>query len=297
MTDAKSTDDGTESGGLPLVFGEGFVVADRGGDVAAVCLHNLHTDVFGRLPGGEIKSFSMRRIKREPPASTPSPIRPGDDVLLETSAGRMRGQLTAPLDAQVSIRLKTGQDLRFPRDKVRVLLLVYPSRELVAGLRFEVKSRSGNRYEGTVGHLLPDQRALVKLTTGKTVELKLERLDLDSLLLLIPISLTDGPASPQAVAEALKDAPEVSAAEPEALRAALERERTSTKALKRKLMELMTERETLSHDVKERERLLESEVWRGLAAQRELNEARHRLEALESGAQELDPGTDPRLGG
>lgn len=284
--EASTHGDGGEPTALLLTYGASVVYQDGSRAVPAVCLHQSRLDVFLRLGDGQIRSVPLRKVRRQEAPSAIPPLREGDEVLLESAAGRLRGQLCAVPGAEVVLRLRHGQEVRFPRDKVQMLSLVHPARELSAGARFEVRSRSGNRYEGSVSTVLPDQRALVKLVGGKNVELKLERLDLDSLLVLIPVSLEAAAEAPLLASALAAPAEEAPPPEPEHLRAALERERQSSKALKRKLLELLEERDSLAQDVKQRERLLESEVWRGLAAQRDLNEARKRLEELDEGADE-----------
>lgn len=289
-SDASTHGEGAEPAALLLAYGTAVRIQDGGSEQGGVCLNQTRLDVFVRLEDGRIRSYPLRKVRR---AEGPPPVAPlwtGDEVLLESAAGKLRGELAEVPGEEVVLRLRHGQDVRFPRAQVRALSLVHPARELTAGARFEVKSRSGNRYEGTVSTVLPDQRALVKLATGKTVELKLERLELETLLVLIPVSL-DAPAEVPILSSALAAAPPAEvepAAEPEQLRAALERERHSSKVLKRKLLQLLEERDSLAKDVKERERLLESEVWRGLAAQRDLNEARKKLEERDDGQREAD---------
>lgn len=279
-----TTGEATDPPDAPLGYGVGFVVQDEQGERDAVCLHQGPLEVFARLADGRIGCYPLRKVRRgRRPKELPAPLREGDEVLLESPAGKLRGRLAGEPGPEVVVRLAYGADVRVPRAQVRALSLVHPMRELIGGARFEVRSQSGNRYEGTVSQVLPDRRALVKLTTGKSVELKLDRLDLTSLIVRIPVSL-EPPGEPAQERRAI--------AEADGLLAELERERRSTAVLKRKLVQLLQERDALAKDVKERERMLESEVWRGLAAQRDLGEARKKLERLEeeleSGQRELD---------
>ncbi len=62
----------------------------------------------------------------------------------------------------------------------------------------------------------------------------------------------------------------------------LARERRSARLLRKQLQEVLAERERLETDMKERERALESEVWRGMATNRDLSDAKKRLRELEA---------------
>jgi hypothetical protein len=292
-----TTGEATDPPQVPLAYGSGFTVLEEQVEREAVCLHQGPLEVFARLADGRIGCYPLRKVRRNQRHSGVAPLRPGDEVLLESPAGKLRGQLASEPGVEVVIKLRHGEAVRVPRQQVRTLSLVHPMRELIGGARFEVKSQSGNRYEGTVSQVLPDRRALVKLTTGKSVELKLDRLDLASLIVLIPVSLE--PPAEGVVAEP-RPSDDQKVAEADGLLAELERERRSTAVLKRKLVQLLNERDTLAKDVKERERMLESEVWRGLAAQRDLTEAKKKLEQLEDELEteqrELDGRKRPQAG-
>lgn len=265
----------------PLIFGACFRLAKGGTPV--VCLLPVREHVFVRTPDGAIQHVQRKALALEDALErgVVPPLREGDEVLLESAAGRLRGRLGADPDQDhLSLELSHGQELKVERAKLEAIHLLYRTPELVGGVRFMVKSKSGNSYEGTVGQVLPDRRALVKLMNGRTVDLRLDRLQLDTLVLRIPV-----PVDEQAVelaAEAGASEVELARAPSTRVEEELERERRSARLLRKQLQEVLAERERLETDMKERERALESEVWRGMATNRDLSDAKKRLRELEA---------------
>ncbi|MCA8925402.1 MAG: hypothetical protein KDD82_26570 [Planctomycetes bacterium] len=245
-----------------------------------------------RRDDGGIERVLRKALDLESPlerGSVPA-LREGDEVLLESAAGKLRGKLGANPDGeQLTLRLNHGQELKVERSKLQAISLLFGSEELVGGVRFMVKSKSGNAYEGTVGQVLPDRRALVKLLNGRTVDLRLDRLQLDTLVLSLPVPVDDTAlvAATELLAAPLPEEVEVAqeqalAREPsKQVEDALARERRSARLLRQQLQEVLAERERLETDMKERERALESEVWRGMATNRDLSDAKKRLRELE----------------
>ena len=256
-----------------------------------MCLLPVREHVFVRKEDGTILRVTRKKLKLESDlahGSIPA-LREGDDVLLESAAGKLRGKLgETPDEDHFGLLLSHGQELKVERSRLQAISLLLPSEELVGGARFMVKSKSGNSYEGTVGQVLPDRRALVKLQNGRTVDLRLDRLQLETLVLSIPVPV-DEKAAAAAVQVLAAPAEEAAAAaeaklarEPSRVEDELARERRSARLLRQQLQEVLAERERLETDMKERERALESEVWRGMATHRDLSDAKKRLRELEA---------------
>lgn len=267
----------------PLVFGACFRLANGGEPV--VCLLPAREHVFVRTEDGAIQHVARKQLDLDEALErgTVAPLREGDEVLLESAAGRLRGRLGADPDGEhLSLELSHGQELKVERSKLQAIQLLYRTDELVGGVRFMVKSKSGNSYEGTVGQVLPDRRALVKLMNGRTVDLRLDRLQLDSLVLSIPVPVSEKAAELATRELEVVEEAALARAPSNRVEEELERERRSARLLRKQLQEVLAERERLETDMKQRERALESEVWRGMATNRDLSNAKKRLRELEA---------------
>ncbi|MEZ6185028.1 MAG: hypothetical protein R3F62_08480 [Planctomycetota bacterium] len=241
--------------------------------------------MFVRTEDGAIQHVARKQLDLDEALErgTVAPLREGDEVLLESAAGRLRGRLGADPDGEhLSLELSHGQELKVERSKLQAIQLLYRTDELVGGVRFMVKSKSGNSYEGTVGQVLPDRRALVKLMNGRTVDLRLDRLQLDSLVLSIPVPVSEKAAELATRELEVVEEAALARAPSNRVEEELERERRSARLLRKQLQEVLAERERLETDMKQRERALESEVWRGMATNRDLSNAKKRLRELEA---------------
>ncbi len=113
----------------------------------------------------------------------------GDELKLSTPANTVQGQLLEPIGEEISLRVEDDWDMRLPLVSVKTAEIRFRAADLKVGDRFEVKSRSGTAYAGTVVESWADS---VKIVTeeGEPLTLRLRRLDLETLFVLVPIALT-----------------------------------------------------------------------------------------------------------
>lgn len=119
--------------------------------------------------------------------AAPGPVLlPGDRVQLVRDGRPLEGKLLREEPGALVLRAEAGED-RVPLAEVTSLELLYPARELLAGDRFRVRSRSGSEYRGRAIGYEPDQRLRADIDRAGEVHLRLERLDLSTLYLPLPI--------------------------------------------------------------------------------------------------------------
>lgn len=177
--------------------GTRFRVRSRSGtEYGCVLLH--------RAPetGGLVVRLDDQRLARLDPEridwatlelqGTGETTRAGDDVtvVLAGSQTQLRGTLLAPVgQGEVALRNASGREQRLPLATVREVLLGFRARDLQAGDRFVVRSRSGNYYRGRVAAVAADGTIQAALEGGSRVTIQWARLDPDSLLVLVPVQL------------------------------------------------------------------------------------------------------------
>ena len=185
------------SGRPELLLGERFSIKSlRGSEyqVVFLCFGEGESGIYVRLDDGRIARLDHDRVRWDtfqdlPEGGRGEVLRPGDELLVECSSGSLRGTLLEPVGDVIALRLPIGQDLRLPRREVAELFLLFKARDLKAGDRVLLKSKSGNEYRGTVKGLTADRRLLVDLISGGEANLRLGRLDLTTIQVPIPIAL------------------------------------------------------------------------------------------------------------
>ena len=178
-----------------ITYGDRFQVESRRGSPYVVTLLGVGDDESGlyvRLDDGRIARLDPGRLAWDTYRPTTQegqpPLRPGDEVLVESTSGTLRGTLLQ-IDADALLfRLPVGSDLEPPRDQIARLNLLFRARDLKAGDRILVRSNSGNEYRGRVKALGPGRRLQLALQNGSVANLRLGKIDLGSLLILIPVS-------------------------------------------------------------------------------------------------------------
>lgn len=284
-----------------LQFGTRFRVhLNSGEELLLTFLHRTRgAGGYARRPDGEIIRLEERKVdwttlESQPTSAAPPPLRPGDFLHLKGPAGSMRAELLEPITGGKATVKLHGQDVPFPLEHLSACHLEFPTTELCAGDSFEVRSNSGKKYKGSVVQFLPDGRLMVKLQGGRTADLRVERLDMNSyrVLLEAPVALLDAPEVGGVDALDDIDIDNLAAADLEEIKAKLNAARSSTARLKKQLLlqedelgKARTERSELESEVKRKEKALESEVWRGLATHRELSKTRKMLRPESKGTE------------
>ncbi|RMG07122.1 MAG: hypothetical protein D6731_24345 [Planctomycetota bacterium] len=172
-------------------FGERFRVRSQSGkDYTAryLAVGEKESGLFVRLDSGELARLELRRLRwstLERLESLPgqSTVREGDDVLVECSAGKLRGKLASGLGESM-LRLENG--LCVDTREVYALHLLFRAPSLRAGDRFFVRSLSGRNYEGlclSAG----GEEAHARLDSREEVRLRLASLDADTLYVAVPV--------------------------------------------------------------------------------------------------------------
>jgi hypothetical protein len=188
-----------------IAFGDRFRIQSLRGSrylVTLLGVGQLESGLYVRLDDGRIARLDERRLRwdtYEPTSHVGDPpLREGDEVLAETSAGVLRGTLLEPPGAEVALRLSKGADRRLPRGEVDELNLLFRARDLKSGDRIVVNSKSGNEYRGLVRALGPGRRLQLRLDEGGNANLRLSKIDLSSLLILIKVAWCDAVPPPEA---------------------------------------------------------------------------------------------------
>jgi len=286
----------TDSGAPPasLRFGRGFRVRRRaGGHLVATALARSPGGVYARAEDGSIArvhSGDVDWTACEPCDDAPPALVPGEPIQVRSAAGTLRGELAAaPAGGQLVVRLPHGAELPVPVEPIDRAHLLLIKAELDPGDPFEVKSKSGNLYTGFVRERVAPDRVVVELDSGKTADIRLDRLRLETLVVLLPVPVAylrgeDAPLAEDVGARRSRRMRRPSGRQPRAAAAPSgETERLQRELLQQnlELERLKEERERLAQEKRDRERELESEVWRGYAVNRDLAETKRRLEELE----------------
>ena len=176
-----------------LSLGDRFRVRSlRGSEYVVTFLQRGPSEAgtYVRLDDRRIARLSDDRVDWSTCAMVSAPGEPplgiGDELLVETPSGTLRGRLAEQVSTELVLRSSAGPVLRIPRSTAVRVWLLFPATELRAGDGFLVRSRTGNEYQGEVLATYPD-RLQVRLMGGREFTLRLERLDLDSVF--VPILL------------------------------------------------------------------------------------------------------------
>lgn len=177
-----------------ISFGERFRIRSaRGSPYVARLIHSGEGEsgLYVRLDDRRIARLDHGRIVWSTFARASDDgeriLQPGDEIVVESASGTLRGQLTEPVGADIAVRTSRGV-VRVTRNTVLAVQLLFQARELRPGDRFIVRSRSGNEYQGAVNSV-EGERLGVQLRNGREVTLHLDRLDMNTLVVPIPLPL------------------------------------------------------------------------------------------------------------
>jgi hypothetical protein len=141
----------------------------------------------GRLLPERLDWASLERVGQT------DPITKGDEVIVSPIGGtERRGYILGPLDERIDIELKSGGGLysvplaRISKESFRLL---YGTNNPRPGDEFMVTSRSGRQVRGTCVDLLQGLIVATVLPNGDRVRISIERLDLSTLFVLIPVPI------------------------------------------------------------------------------------------------------------
>lgn len=180
-----------------LALGQRFRVKSARGNpyVATFLTAGPHeAGLYVRLAAdGKLARLSPDRLdwRTLEPGESSDALVPGDEVLATPTGGvEQRGRLMEPADERLTLQLSQGAVLQVPLDRLEQLRLLFPATDLRRGDEFMVKSNSGSVYRG-VAERVEAERLEVSLDRhpGPPVSIRVERLDLRSLRVLIPLVL------------------------------------------------------------------------------------------------------------
>lgn len=182
-------------------FGQRFRVRSRSGnEYVARFLYrgDQESGVFVRLDNGQIARLLNSKIQWSTFVAasdrlTEPVVGEGDDVVAECTEESFRGKLAGALGSRVlQLELATGRQKRLPRRDVLTVSLLFRAPELRKGDAFVLQSTSGREYSGRVLSV-GSESATVRLDNGKEVSLRMDRIDLNTLFVMIPLPWTDWP--------------------------------------------------------------------------------------------------------
>jgi hypothetical protein len=120
------------------------------------------------------------------------PIVKGDNVLVAPVGGsERRGKILGPLDERLDLGLVSGGVYSAPLGRLanESFRLIFNAQDLRPGDEFTVSSTSGREIRGRCLELLPGVAIAELHPDGKRVRVSLERLDMTTLAVLVPIPL------------------------------------------------------------------------------------------------------------
>jgi hypothetical protein len=173
----------------PIAFGERFRVRSRAGTQYVVrYLGQGEGGIFVRLDDQRIARLDDSRLEWSTFARASgdgAALAPGDDIVVDLEGSHVRGRLETlrPLSVRTSLEV-----IPIARERVRALHLLFRARELLPGDRFLVRGRSGTEYDGSVSGI-DKEHVVVTLRGGRETTLQRRRLDMDTLLVMIPVPL------------------------------------------------------------------------------------------------------------
>lgn len=199
MADTLATGELGTSGAMPwqaLSIGDRFRVQSRSGRAYETTFLGCgpgSAGLYVRLEGGKLGRLSPERLRLE----TFERLLPdqvlckGDEVLVTPTNGlEVRGRLVVPPTDRLTIERRHGETVSVPFDGQvpGSLRLLFRSSDLRPGDEFWVESRTGKDYRATATRVTPGAVG-GKKANGEELTLSADRLVLDSLVVLIPISV------------------------------------------------------------------------------------------------------------
>lgn len=180
---------------LPEIrFGDRFRISSKRGSQYTVTLLRVgdrESGLFVRLDDGRIARLepaALRWDTYEAVAQDTSPVRIGDDFLVDATSGSVRGTLEAGGGARLTLRLPIGVPLALPTEDVEGCYLLFKARNLKPGDHVFVKSKSGNEYRGMILRMGASNSLKIELRDGGTTNLRLHKVDLSTLVVAIPLT-------------------------------------------------------------------------------------------------------------
>jgi hypothetical protein len=182
-----------------LIMGQRFRIRSaRGNSYDATFLAKGPGDagLYVRLSTGKLARLSPDRldVSTLEPGAAGDVLALDDELLVKPPGGREeRGRVVEQKDDGLALRLANGAVLSVKLDALAPgsLILLFASTDLRVGDELMVKSLSGSLYRGRAVRV-EASRIEVELRNqvGPPVSLRVERLDLPSLRVLVPIELT-----------------------------------------------------------------------------------------------------------
>lgn len=179
-----------------LSFGDAFEVKSKRGSHYSLTLIHVgegESGLFVRAEDGRIArlhhsslDWDTLRVKEDGDA-----LRPGDRLLVESESGVLQGALESTAGDTLRLALPIGIPISLPRAELEACFLVFQARNLKRGDRLFVKSKSGNEYRGNIRAVGPGEKIRLRLENGTTTNLRLHKVDLSTLVVLIPLPTDD----------------------------------------------------------------------------------------------------------
>lgn len=179
-----------------LSFGDAFEVKSKRGSHYSLTLIHIgdgESGLFVRAEDGRIARLHHSSLDWDTLQlrDTGDALRQGDRLLVESDSGVLQGALESTAGDALKLNLPIGIPISLPRAELGACYLVFQARNLKRGDRLFVKSKSGNEYRGTIRAVGPGEKIRLRLENGTTTNLRLHKVDLSSLVVLIPLP-TDG---------------------------------------------------------------------------------------------------------
>jgi hypothetical protein len=176
-----------------LRVGERFRVRSRSGSLYALTFLQHTKDVLVRMDDNRVARLDPHRIAWSTfaPASHSGEwvLVPGDEIVVETARRTYRGTLSSRSSREIRMEFPDGRSLDISSQDVTGVRLLFRARSLNPGDQFIVNSCSGREYSGEVLDVEEEQAARVMLEGGQVVRLRMERIDMNSLLVPVPLPL------------------------------------------------------------------------------------------------------------
>jgi len=176
-----------------MEFGDRFSVQSMRGSRYMLTLLKVgakESGLFVRMDDGRVARLDAAALNWEtfePVEKVGAALRKGDELLIESTSGAVRGELEGAPDGKVHIRLPIGVPLFVPVEDIRQVYLLFKARNLKRGDHMTVKSKSGNEYRGEISALGAGNTVKLNLHTGGSTNIRLQKVDLSSLLVAIPL--------------------------------------------------------------------------------------------------------------
>lgn len=148
--------------------------------------------LYVRLANGTLARLLPSRLnwKTLKKVGTDDAVKKGDEaVMIALSGDNKRGKLVDMLDDRVVLSLPKGGTETVPiqGDEMKRFRLLFPATDLRKGDEFIVKSVSGREFHGIAVSVAADKIVAEMRPSREPTTLRVDRLDLRSLQILIPV--------------------------------------------------------------------------------------------------------------